>query len=307
MINNRGKSSADHAGIVIARFNQRLAIEDENGQLKNAVSRKRLPPLVCGDRIRWQQVDSDQVVITNLDKRQSLLQRPDQRGRLKPVAANITQIIVVMAINRQEPLQFNDRLLDQYIVTAEHLGVTPILLINKFDLAEDQFRNQIINHFQIYRDIGYEVLYASSHTGQGIDELRQQLRAQTSIFVGESGVGKSSLINTILPDQQLRIGELSAVSGKGMHTTTTTTLYHLPQEGDLIDSPGVRDFGLSMEDIPSLAHGFREFRTYAQQCKYRNCRHCGEQGCAIDQARRQGDIHQRRLDTYRAMVGDVEN
>jgi len=298
-------SDTGQPGIVVARFNKNLTIEDQNGTLMAAVARKKLPPLVCGDHIRWQTTDNDQAVIIALEQRQTLLARPDQRGRHKPVAANITQMIIVSAIDKNEPLNFNDSLIDHYLITAETLHIKPVILINKIDLVDTTDLNHIYNHFRLYQHIGYPILYVSSHQNRGYDELRQQLHQHTSIFVGESGVGKSSLINDLLPEHELRIGQLSSLSGKGMHTTTTTTLYHLTHGGDLIDSPGVREFGLTLQDSAAIAEGFREFHDYIGQCKFRNCRHLGEQGCAICAASKRGDIQQRRLASYQAMVADL--
>jgi len=295
-------SDTGQSGIVVARFNKNLTIEDRNGTLMAAVTRKKLPPLVCGDRIRWQMADQERAVVIALEDRITLLARPDQRGQHKPMAANISQMIIVSAIDKNDPLNFNDGMIDRYLVTAETLDIKPVILINKTDLVDTPILNQIYNHFRLYQDIGYPVLYTSNPQHRGYDDLTQQLHRHISIFVGESGVGKSSLINDLLPEHDLRIGALSAVNGKGMHTTTTTTLYHLPQGGDLIDSPGVREFGLTLKDNAAIADGFREFHNYIGQCKFRNCRHMGEQGCAIDTACKNGDIHPRRLASYQTMV-----
>jgi ribosome biogenesis GTPase len=298
--------TTEQPGIVVARFNKNLTIEDQNGRLIAAVARKKLPPLVCGDRVHWHMADQEQAVIVALEDRTTLLARPDQRGRNKPMAANITQMIIVSAIDKKNSLHFNDSMIDRYLVAAETLGIRPVILINKIDLVDNAMLEQIHHHFRLYDDVGYPVIYASSHHHSGYDDLFQKLPEHISIFVGESGVGKSSLINDLLPEHELRIGQLSAVSGKGMHTTTTTTLYHLPHGGDLIDSPGVREFGLTLQVSNTLAQGFREFHPFLGQCKFRNCRHLGEQGCAIIDACDRGTIHQRRLASYQSLARGLE-
>lgn len=289
-------------GIVITRYNKNLTIEDDDGVLRPATARKRLEPPVCGDRVLWRSADDLQVVIESLGERESLLARPDKHGKLKPIAANITQMMIINAVDKNRPLDFNDTLTDHYLVTAETLQIRPVIVLNKIDLVSDIQLDQIQTHFTQYQELDYPVIYTSVKNGRGQDRLINQLLDQTSIFVGESGGGKSSLIDSLLPEQVLRTGKLSNVSGKGMHTTTATTLYHLPHGGDLIDSPGVREFGLTLNDCQAIAEGFREFRPYLGQCKFRDCRHLGEQGCAVAQACEEMKIQSRRLDSYRKMV-----
>lgn len=289
-------------GTVITQYGKNLTIEDQEGNLISAIARRRLPQLICGDRIRWQKTDNDKAIIEAVEDRITLLSRPDQRGRAKLIAANIDQMIIVSAIDKDNSLQFNDRLIDHYLVAAETLGIQPVILINKTDLVDIDMLNQIYNHFRLYSTIGYPTIFTNNSQQTGYPELIEQLYERTSIFVGESGVGKSSLINNLLPDHDIRIGELSAVSGKGMHTTTATTLYHLPHGGELIDSPGVREFGLSLDNEYAIANGYREFQSFIGLCKFRNCRHLGEQGCAIINACNEGLINRRRLDSYQAMA-----
>lgn len=297
-------------GRVIARFNKNFVIETGQGELLAAVARKKLGDIVCGDAILWERADNNSAVIIAVTERRSLLERPDRRGRIRPIAANISQIIIVNSVLPQtdtdQPASLNYPLLDRYLIAAETLAIPSLILINKLDQLNPDIIGQLEPACDYYRRLDYPVLMTSCKNGTGMDELMLQLRNQTSIFVGESGVGKSSLIHYLLPDQEIRIGEISALSGRGRHTTTTTTLYPLPQGGNLIDSPGVREFGLWHIDADSLSRGFREFHPLLGRCRFRNCRHLGEPGCAIEQACQHNDIARRRLDSYRSLMAALK-
>jgi ribosome biogenesis GTPase len=189
-------------------------------------------------------------------------------------------------------------LIDRYLVAAELAGATPLVVINKSDLLDPQSADAPGDALREYAAIGYGTLLTSVREDSGIDKLAQILVNRTSILVGQSGVGKSSLINRLLPELDIQIGKLSDASGQGRHTTTATTLYHLPQGGNLIDSPGVRDFRLGETAPADLAHGYREFRPYLGLCRFQDCRHLSEPGCAVKAAMRKGVISERRLASY---------
>lgn len=295
---------AEQSGQVISHHGTSLIVEADNGELYRCVQRQNLEALVCGDHVIWQpSMDSDkrEGVIIALQPRSSLLERTGFGGITKPVAANIDQIIVVSAI--QPPL--NEQLIDRYLINAEIVGIKPILLINKTDLLNGEETRQLEQRLQYYRDIGYRTLFASVKQEHGLDPLIGQLQGKTSILVGQSGVGKSSLVKQLLPDLEIRIGRLSD-SDLGKHTTTTSVLYHLPFDGHLIDSPGVRDFGVWHIDAQQVAYGFVEFRPYLGRCKFSNCTHSNEPDCAIKQAIRDGKIAARRLQSYHHMVQQAE-
>ncbi|MFQ5470127.1 MAG: small ribosomal subunit biogenesis GTPase RsgA [Gammaproteobacteria bacterium] len=308
--------SSQRTGLVIARYNRNYAIEDTDGRIFQCVARKKLPPVVCGDLIEWDPADLESGVIHTLHRRKSLLSRPDTKGVLKPVAANVDQIIVV--INIDSPYSIEDKYtndmdlnsivqVDRYLVAAETIGAKPMLVINKADQIGTAGLSLSRLTKKRYKNINYETIYTSTKSGQGIPELRQHLSNRTSIFVGQSGVGKSSLIDKIIPDLDIRIDCLSAISNQGRHTTTTTTLYHLPDGGHLIDSPGVREFGLWNMAQEKIAEGFIEFRNYQGMCKFRDCKHTGEPGCAIETAVSTGKIEKIRLTSYREIIKSVSN
>ena len=285
-------------GLVLAHYGQVSLVEDGNGEVFRCATRRNLPRTVCGDRVLWQASNPREGVIVRVLERNTTLARPDNNERVRPVAANLNQIVVVIACKPS----FEYGMLDRYLVAAELIGATPVIVVNKSDLLDTESRAKLEQRLAIYEDIGYSLLFISTRTTDGLRDLHQQLKSHTSILVGQSGVGKSSLVQALLPDLDIRIGALSQVTGLGRHTTTVTMLYHLPDGGDLIDSPGVRDFSLSPVAVDQLAQGFREFRAYLGQCRFHNCRHASEPGCAVQDAARSGAINQRRLANYRELV-----
>lgn len=290
-------------GQVITNYGQTLLIEDENQQLYRCVARQNLGSIVCGDKVIWQaslshDTQAKEGVIVAVDERDSLLQKPGFGGKLKPMAANINQIVIVSAV--QPPP--NAYLIDRYLIAAENLPATPIILLNKIDLLDETNRHEIEQMIENYQQIGYKVITASKITDQGFGRLLDELKTHTSIFVGLSGVGKSSVINQLMPELNIRVGELSEASGEGTHTTTSSTLYHLPCGGKLIDSPGVRDFGLWNTSADDILHGFIEFKDAIGHCKFSNCSHQQEPGCAIQQTLQDKKISPQRFDNYQKIL-----
>jgi len=296
-ITQQGLGEEQH-GQIVTNYGQTLLVEDENKTLYRCVARQNLGAIVCGDKVIWQAGENNQGVIIAVEKRESLLQKPGFGGKLKPMAANIDQIVIVSAV---QPAP-NPYLIDRYLIAAENLPATPIILLNKMDLLNDENRANIEKIISDYKNIGYRVITTSSIDNKGFEELLAALTTHTSIFVGLSGVGKSSLINQLMPELDIRVGVLSEASGEGKHTTTSSNLYHLPCEGKLIDSPGVRDFGLWNTSEDDILHGFIEFRDYIGHCKFSNCSHLKEPNCAIKQALEDNKISQQRFDNYQKMV-----
>ena len=288
----------EQKGIVISNFGQQLdieAIEGKNqGKIFRCYQRSNLDLLVAGDYVIWKEGDPDGVVVAALP-RENYLERPTGMGELKPVAANIDQIIIVIA---PAPEPFGN-LVDRYLVAAEYYRIKPFLLLNKSDLITQENNAALDKLLNIYRHVGYTVLTVGAKTGDNIDALKTLLENRTSVFVGQSGVGKSALVNTLLPKANSLVGSLSAARDKGKHTTTAARLYHFPDGGDLIDSPGIREFHLEHLDQSTLLEGFVEFRPYLDQCKFRDCRHNKEPGCALNLAVSENKILQERMDSYR--------
>lgn len=287
-------------GLIVSHFGQQVEVEGDDGRRQRCHVRSHLDGLVTGDRVAWH-AGNPTGVVSAREERRSLLSRPDSFGKLKPVAANIDHIVIVVA---PQP-EAHPNLIDRYLVAAEHLGIPPLLLLNKFDLLDDDHPLQAM--LERYRRIGYPVVTASTKVDHGLDTLKVTLRDQITIFVGQSGVGKSSLINVLLPGTDARVGALSDAAAKGRHTTTTARLFHFPEGGSLIDSPGIREFGLWNLDPDAITQGFIEFRPFIGLCRFRDCRHELEPGCALLQAIEDGKIDRQRVASYRQILNSLDS
>ncbi len=273
---------------VIANRGADLLVRDEAGGHYTAVPQKKLGLVVCGDRVLCEKPDhleSHAVTsadsphqsilrVSGIEPRRSVLERTDRRGQPKPIAANVTQLVVVTA---PKP-PFDRLLIDRYTIAARHMGVELVLVINKADLISD---NQADSIDALYSAIGYPVIRCSCEADLGLDALATALAGQTSILVGQSGVGKSSILTKLLPEQSIRTGALSEISGLGRHTTTVTTWYDLKHGGAIIDSAGVRQFSLEHLSGVDIQAGFVEIEALSHECKFRDCTHRHEPECAV--------------------------
>ena len=288
--------------VVISRFGQHADIETTDGEVLRCNIRRTVGGLVCGDEVFFRRAkvsDGDLAgVIEAIEERRSQLTRPDFYDGVKVVAANIDQILMVSAILPE----FTPQIIDRYLVACEDMGIEPILVLNKIDLIDDEgleFINEILD---IYRELGYKVHLVSTKTGEGIDALKQILVGKNNIFVGQSGVGKSTLVNTVLPDADILTKEVSENSGLGQHTTTVSRLHHLPSGGNLIDSPGIREFGLWHLDVERVTWCFKEFREFIGGCRFRDCKHLNDPGCILVEAVEEGKITELRFDSYHRIL-----
>ena len=294
-------------GTVISRFGQHADVEGDDGVIYRCNLRRSISSLVCGDKVLWrlgkETEHSIRGIIEAVHDRDSVLSRPDVYDGVKPIAANISQILIVSSLLPA----FNSDIIDRYLVAAEQTGITPVIVLNKTDLLSQLSQNEqdeIEQQLEIYRAIGYQVLYGSSQTNEGISEIKAQLNQHVSIFVGQSGVGKSTLVNALMPELGLITQEVSQNSGLGQHTTTVARLYHFNDGGDLIDSPGIREFGLWHLSSDQVFNGFKEFEQFQGLCKFRDCKHQSDPGCALTSANEQ-EINPKRLASFQRIIASL--
>lgn len=300
-IARRRESSSGQAqsGIIISHFGRQLEVEDASGKVVRCHARANLPQLVTGDHISWEPDEAAGGVVVGLEPRRNEFGRADAGGRFRPIASNIDQVLLVFATVPETEMS----VIDRYLVAIEKLGLDCVLALNKIDLlpANPPVLERMA---EIYRALEIELFQVSALTGAGIDQLGQRLRGQTAVVVGQSGVGKSSLLNRFGKDVLAEVGDLNAGRRGGTHTTTAARLFHLPGF-DLIDSPGVREFGLGHLEPAAVLDGFVELRSLADRCKFRDCSHRVEPGCAILAAAEAGDISNERLRSYTRIVDSL--
>ena len=277
----------EYQGRVITRYGQRQLVEDENGIVFQSVSRQNIGFSVAGDKVLFQKTKHDDAIVTAIYPRDNELKRQD-----KLIAANIDQLWLVVAI---EP-HYEFELIDRYLIMAENSNLPIGIIVNKIELSTNKSKTE--NDFLNYQSLGYDVHFLSVKKQTNLDFFKEQLVNKSHIFLGQSGVGKSSLINSLIPDLQLRVNEISSKSKLGKHTTTNTTIYHIPSGGDLIDSPGVREFQLDSLTELEIKSGFKEFRALSDACRFRDCRHINEPNCAVKESLDQGKINPNRYQSY---------
>ena len=291
-------SAMEHA-TVIATFSRRMRIRLDDGTEADArIKGKRLKP-VCGDRVDVEALPEEaDWLITAIGERRNELTRPNMRGQVEVLAANLDYLLVVAAA---EP-KADWFIVDRYLCAAELMGIDAGIIFNKVDV-EHESPTDILDD---YRRIGYAVVQCSATTGSGIEEIRELLQTHCAIIVGQSGVGKSSIINCLLGDEVQRTADISEKSREGRHTTVNSAMISLPGGGVIIDSPGVRDYAPALASSTVASQGFREIESTAQHCRFANCRHLREPGCAVKDAVENGAISERRYESYKRIVNLTE-
>lgn len=292
-----------HEAVVLVSYGNRGIIEYKNGNRADCEYRRSVGRPYCGDHVEVDTTDGTTNLVTAIRPRSNEFARANARKHKQIIAANLDQVLIVIA---PQPEPSTD-LVERYLVAVHSLGIQPVIVVNKAELIAEgeQAIASPFSHIGDYRELGYDVLTTSCKGPPGIDALHDELTGKTSILVGQSGVGKSSLVNELIPDLDLQTGELSRVTGKGTHTTTTTIMYKLACGGKLVDSPGVWEYGLWDMDQRDLDGGFIEFHPFLGQCRFNDCRHAGEPGCAVAAAVEQHKIRPWRYESYRRLLAQA--
>lgn len=279
---------------IVQSFGRQFVVETADGRL-TCTTRGKKTEYACGDEVSIQVLNASQGVIERLLPRRSLLYRQDL-FRSKLIAANVSQVLFVLA---PWP-SFSEELLNRCLLACAAAEVQVHLVLNKKDLPEIAQARQ---RLQPWLALGYPLIELSAL--QGADALRPLLHGQVSVLVGQSGMGKSTLINALLPEARARTGDVSTALEAGTHTTTHATLYHLDASSDLIDVPGFQEFGLHHISRRQLAWLFSEFRPLLDECRFSNCRHLKEPGCAVRAAVEDGRIHAGRYQFYQRCMQEL--
>jgi ribosome biogenesis GTPase len=294
-------TSNGHVGLIVATFRRRTNTRLADGVEVSARVKGRLLRPVCGDRVALEPIKNENDwLITSILERQNQLTRPNSRGDVEILAANLTFLVAVVA----DPPKPDWFIVDRYLCAAEFMGVNAAVVYNKSDLPADTGSLQVI--LDDYRRIAYPALETSTKTGANLAELGELLDGKTAIIVGQSGVGKSSIINYLTDDAQQRVAEVSTGSGEGKHTTVNSAMLDLPGGGSVIDSPGVRDYAPAVESVDQVATGFREIVRLEHDCKFANCRHLREPDCAVKTAVENGAVSERRYESYKRLIRTTE-
>ena len=283
-------------GTIVAAYGKRFQVELTDGKSRiSCVTRGKKTDLACGDVVLIKLTDKHEGVIETILPRKTLLYRSNA-FKSKMLASNVTQIIIVLATQPS----FYEALLNRCLIAAEAANIKALVVLNKCDLADNDDAKQKL---ALYTGLGYPVLALSAK--EDISALRPYLQGEASILVGQSGMGKSTIINALLPNEDVRTREVSLVLDSGKHTTTAAHLYHLDQYSQLIDSPGLQEFGLHHLSTDELEHAFIEFRPFLGKCRFNNCKHLQEPDCAIKEAVIAGKISEERLAIYKMLRNEI--
>ncbi|MCD4750092.1 MAG: ribosome small subunit-dependent GTPase A [Thermoanaerobaculales bacterium] len=293
-----GTIIAIHGGLIRVRTGETIQLVSSRRRLNWEGGAPEVSRLVVGDVVSLEMTGSDGVVVAVRSRKTSLLRRAASSRRPQVLAANIDQALLVFAARYPEPKQ---GLLDRFLVACHHAGIEPVITINKIDQGTDAVESWL----PTYENLGYAVQRVSAQTAWGLGGIKRLLPNRTTLFCGPSGSGKSSLLNRVYPGFRLAVGSLSDGSGKGRHTTTRAELMPLPFGGFVIDTPGLREFGLWDLDSQSLQAAFPEIEANRNACRFPNCSHVHEPDCAVRTAVQERAISSARYHSYCTLLEET--
>lgn len=300
-------------GLVLKSTGKNYEVQAEDGRIYACQVRGKLRlkglvttnPVAAGDHVEFDPEGDDTGNIRSIDERRNYIIRKSVNlsKEAQIVAANLDQALLVVTTTRP---QTSPGFIDRFLVTAEAYGIDTIIVFHKYDQYDAYEREEAEHYLSVYDGIGYRCVRSSLETGEGLEDIAVLLRDKVTLISGHSGVGKSSLVSHFIPDKDIRIGEISEASNKGQHTTTFAEMHALPQGGYIVDTPGIKGFGLV--DIPKeeLHHHFREFFQLLPECKFHNCLHLNEPGCAVRKGVEEGKVAESRYFSYLSMYEDED-
>jgi len=288
-----GEGKGARWGDVLAGFGRDTLVRTDAGESVQAHTRNRRLQAVCGDRVELAPSGTGRAIIVAVVPRQTTFARSSAH-RTKVLAANVTQVMVLVAC---EPT-FSDELMCRVLIAAEHAGLPALIALNKIDLVERRAAARAL--LEPFRSVGTPVIEFSAHRDP--EPLRGVLHGQRSVIVGQSGMGKSTLVKALVPEAVVRIQEISRFLDAGRQTTTAARMYALDSASAIVDTPGVSEFGLSSLSAAQIAAAFRDFAPFVGACRFQDCRHLAEPDCALDAAVTSARLHPRRLALYRRIV-----
>ena len=291
------KQLDNNFGIIVSVYNKTGMVELSNGDQEHFLTKSNKIKPVVGDNVLYERLDEKTFLITEILESRSQLMRLNTKGQPQAIASNLTQILLITA---PQPTP-NLLLIDQFILISELMNCSLSIISNKIDITDENHHS-----LRIYEELGYRLVKISAKYETNLDHLINLLNHQTTILLGQSGVGKSTITNLLIGNNLNKTDILSKKNKKGRHTTSAITMHRILENGYLIDTPGIENLRPNVSDIKEIENGFREINSVSERCKFRNCIHINEPDCAIKKALKQGKITIKRYENYKKLIAEFE-